>query len=242
MSFSEERFCEDLKLGAEAMGIPLSPETVEAFSAFALYVYGANQRLNLTRILDEREMAVKHFLDSLAVSFIPQFESTDSFVDVGSGAGFPGIPLKLYAPDKEAVLLDSVGKKVAFLQRVIQHFQLKGIQAVHGRAEELALTHREDYGAVLCRGVGSVGEVCELGLPLLRVGGVLVIMKGPQEEPVDEGLLLEELGGALNREQQREYDLPFGLGVRRLIVVEKVRPAREKYPRRAGMARKRPLF
>ncbi|MCK9221855.1 MAG: 16S rRNA (guanine(527)-N(7))-methyltransferase RsmG [Limnochordia bacterium] len=242
MSFDKQEFRSALLLGAEAMGLILEEQVVEGFLSFAVYVVKGNTRLNLTRITDEREMAVKHFLDSLAVTLVPRFCEGIRFVDIGTGAGFPGIPLKMYDPEKECTLLDSVGKKVAFLQEAIEYLGLSGIEGVNMRAEELAITKREYFDGVVCRGVGSVGEVAELSMPLLRVGGIMVIMKGPEKEQVDRALLLEELGGACSPKDQVEYELPFGLGKRRLIVIEKVKQTKQKYPRRAGMARKRPLF
>lgn len=201
-----------------------------------------NQRLNLTRISEE-EMAEKHFVDSLTVLLVPKVNDARNAIDIGSGAGFPGIPLKVVRPDMKITLVDSLGKRVKFLERVVRALELEGIRCYHSRAEEMGQDkgHREKYDVALARAVASLVLLCEYLLPLVRMGGIMVALKGPsgKEEVKEAERALDILGGRV--EDILELSLPSGDG-RQLVVIEKVGETPRLYPRRPGMARKDPLI
>jgi len=198
--------------------------------------------MNLTAIVDYDEVQIKHFLDSLTVSLaFPKKPS--SILDVGTGAGLPGIALKVLYPDMELTLLDSVQKKAVFLNHIVTVLGLRGVEVLTGRAEELAhdARYREHFDAVLSRGVSKMAVLAELTLPFCSVGGVFIAMKKQEDRgEVDEAeSALDILGGRLR--QVIYIELPE-LSDRALVVVDKVKPTPEKYPRRSGMPQKRPLL
>jgi len=193
-----------------------------------------NKKFNLTAITDPAAIRQKHFADSLLLLQARQLTS-ESVVDVGAGAGFPGLPLKLACPDIKLTLLEATKKKVEFLNHLIKVLGLTDTEAVWGRAEEFALQHREEFDLAVARAVADLRVLAELCLPLVKVGGRLVAYK---EERVDAevesaGPALELLGG-----QWRES---IKFPARSLVIIDKVHPTPPAFPRRAGMAKKRPL-
>ena len=232
---------EEVREKAAALGIEVPKEADRLFERHAAMVDEWNQRLNLTRIPKE-EAAEKHFLDSLTVLLITEVVSASRLVDVGSGAGFPGIPLKAVKPDLEVTLVDSLGKRVKFLESVIRALNLEGISCYHARAEDIGRDerHREKYDVAVARAVASLAVLSEYLLPLVRVGGVMVAMKGPtgKDEVEEARLALDELGGELRGTV--ETRLPSG-DARQLLVVHKVKHTPMQYPRRAGIPSKKPL-
>ncbi|NLY29066.1 MAG: 16S rRNA (guanine(527)-N(7))-methyltransferase RsmG [Firmicutes bacterium] len=226
---------------ALSMGIEISPEAEVLFEKHAALLEEWNQKLNLTRIPKE-EMADKHFLDSLSVLLVPEVEKAGKVVDIGSGAGFPGIPLKIVCPDMQMTLVDSLGKRIKFLQAVVGNLGLKDVTCHHARAEELGQDsrHRERYDAALARAVAALPVLCEYLLPLVRVGGVAVAMKGPggKQEVEEAARALKVLGG--EAADVVEFNLPSG-DERQLIVIKKVKPTPREYPRRPGTPQKDPL-
>jgi 16S rRNA (guanine527-N7)-methyltransferase len=232
---------EEVREKAAALGIEVPVEADTLFERHAAMVDEWNQRLNLTRIPKE-EAAEKHFLDSLTVLAITEVVRARRLIDVGSGAGFPGIPLKIAKPGLQVTLVDSLGKRVKFLENVIQALDLRGISCYHARAEDIGRDqrHREQYDVALARAVAHLAVLCEYLLPLVRLGGVMVAMKGPtgKSEVEEAQTALKELGGQL--QDVMETQLPSG-DVRQLIVVSKVKPTSMEYPRRPGMPQKRPL-
>ena len=226
---------------AHAFGIALSPAQLEAFEIYYRELIAWNARFNLTTITERDEVVVKHFLDSLSVA--PALAPTAvSLLDIGSGAGFPGLPLKIARPALRVTLIDSTGKKVEFLNHVIAEMNLRGAIALHARAEELARdpAHRENYDVAVARAVAELATLLEYALPFVRVGGVFVAQKGVEvaEEVRRAAPALMELGGRLR--EVTPAQLP-GLEPRHLIVVDKVAPTPGKYPRAAGAPRKKPL-
>lgn len=230
---------------AAEWGVPLAPEQAEALQRFYALLIEGNQRANLTRITDEREAVVKHFLDSLSV--LRAFSDADRaaplrFIDVGAGAGFPGIPLMILAGAWSGTQLEATRKKVDFMSEAIASLGLSG-RALHGRAEELAQTpeHREQYDLVFARAVAELNVLCELCLPFLKVGGRFVAMKGSgaDDEVSRAGKALHVLGGRI--QEIVKFSLPEGFGDRALVVVEKTTPTPKAYPRRAGQPASKPL-
>lgn len=203
-----------------------------------------NTRFNLTAIEDPGEMLTKHFLDSLTCARALDFTAAKTLIDVGTGAGFPGLVLKIAFPHLEVTLLDSLEKRLRFIERVADHLGLAGVTTVHARAEDAAAAGaelRERYEVVTSRAVARLRVLLEWTLPFARVGGMLIAMKGPDIAPeVDEaGPALRKLGGAVERVEQ--FTLPGTDVGRSLVIVRKQLRTPRGYPRRPGSARKAPL-
>ena len=181
--------------GAEAFGIRLNEKEVEAFDLYLRELLKWNQKINLTAIRSEKGIVLKHFLDSLSVS--PYLSKTASLLDVGSGAGFPGIPLKIVQPSLEITLIDSVRKKVDFQRHILRMLGLKGIQAIHGRVQDKDILQglTGQFDAVLSRAFSDLQSLLLLAYPFLKEGGILLAMKGELER--------EEIRLFLKREEAR---------------------------------------
>ena len=233
---------------AAEMGIPMTPVQAARFERYHQMLADANARVNLTRVPDEaREAIDRNYLDCVAplVGGPPGawgFPDIEAAVDVGSGAGFPGIPLAIMLPDVRFTLIDALAKRVDFLRAVIAELGLNA-EALHLRAEDAARTGglRERFDLATARAVAPMNALCEYLLPLVRVGGYVLALKGPglDDELRDAENALAILGGRLERVQPlpmpgRDWD-------HRAAWIEKVEPTPDKYPRRAGMAEKRPL-
>jgi 16S rRNA (guanine527-N7)-methyltransferase len=228
--------------GAQRLGLTLTPRQIERFQVYYDELIDWNRRMNLTAIVDYDEVQVKHFLDSLTVS--AAFSDIPStVVDVGTGAGLPGMALKIVHPEIDLTLIDSVQKKALFLNHLVGVLTLDGVEIVTGRAEELAHDecYRERFDAVLARGVARMAVLAELTLPFCAVGGVCVAMKKREDHgEVDAAdAALRMMGGRLRRVVG--IDLPE-LTDRALVVIDKVKSTPDKYPRRSGIPQKRPLL
>ncbi len=260
----------DLKLlqaGASELGVHLTREQLSAFSQYMNEMLRWNQRANLTAITAADEIQTKHFLDSLTCLLAfpgagpspdkdgsPEASRADlsrrlkrgegiSCLDVGTGAGFPGVPLKICLPEMRLTLLESIGKKTAFLSHLVQALKLEATRVVTGRAEDLARdpAERERHDVVVARAISRLAVVAELCLPFCRVGGrVIAHKKGDLGEEIEESrYAVESLGGRFGEVIPVELSL-LGEG-RVLVVMEKLSPTPSRYPRRAGMPAKRPL-
>ncbi len=226
----------------EEAGVAYEEEQIKSATMFKELLFDANRSTNLTAITDEEDAAIKHFADSLLLLRYATFPEGARLVDIGTGPGFPGIPLKLFCPDLEILLLESVGKKCGFLSSVIESMSLEGIDVYCGRAEELAREplQREHFDFATARAVAELRVLLEYALPLLAVGGKFFAFKGPEAENEVEAAqnAIALLGGEV--EGIETYQLPSSTMRRSLITVKKVAPTDEKYPRRAGMPAKRP--
>jgi len=238
---------EKLKAGAQKLGLHLSPEQLEQFNIYYYELVDWNQRVNLTSITGYEEVPVKHFLDSLTVTLALKPKVGDkSFgvVDVGTGAGLPGIPLKILLPDVKLVLLEATAKKANFLRHLIAKLGLDDVEVVVGRAEELAhdARYRERFELVLSRAVAPLPTLVELTLPFCAVGGSFVAQKkGAIDPEVDKASkAITVLGG--NLRQVKGIDLEEFGDKRWLVVVDKIMPTPQQYPRRPGMPAKRPIL
>ena len=233
---------EKLIEGALHLGLPLTAQQVERFQAYYNELVDWNRRMNLTAIVDYDEVQIKHFLASLTVSLAFSKMPT-SVVDVGTGAGLPGIALKIAYPNIELTLIDSTQKKAVFLNHLVDVLGLKGVDVLTGRAEELAhdARYREHFDAVLSRGVAKLAVLTELTLPFCAVGGSFIAMKNwPPDGEVEEAeRSFNVLGGRLR--QIVRIGL-WGLEDRSLVVIDKVTSTPDKYPRRSGIPQKRPLL
>lgn len=203
------------------------------------YVEQVNHYINLTRISDMEEALVLHILDSLL--FLPYLRAASgSFLDIGTGAGYPGIPLALCS-SLTGVLLDSVGKKVRAVQAFSNELGLSSVQIVHDRVEDYARSHRDSYTYVVARAVAPISVLVEYATPLLRKNGSLVISKGQlTSDELDAGVQAARICG-LQLVQHDSHELPRNMGHREILVFTKVRPSSVKLPRATGLARKQPL-
>ena len=207
--------------------------------------YGAllletNQVMNLTAITDPADVAALHFLDSAALLTLTDFKEK-SVADVGTGAGFPGLPLKIAEPSIRLTLLDAQGKRVRFLETVCAELGLTDVECVHGRAEEFAADRRESFDLVTSRAVAALPVLAGLCLPLVKVGGAFLAMRSVDSEAelAEAKRALETLGGRV--EALRDYGIP-GTDVRhRLVIIKKIRKTPEKYPRIFAKIKKNPL-
>lgn len=234
--------------GLRTWGLELSEAQLLAFQTYYEELVAWNARFNLTAITDRREVQVRHFLDSLSCLLVldarfPSGKPPPRVMDIGAGAGFPGIPLKLVRPDWELTLVDSVRKKVQFLEHMVQVLQLRGVAVVGARAEELGQdpTHREQYDVALGRAVAELSVLAEYLLPFCRVGGVMVAPKGFKAK-AEVGVAQQAIGALGGRVVEvRRVDVPGLDEMRVLVVVEKIAPTPARYPRRPGIPSKRPL-
>lgn len=226
---------------AASWGLPLSADQLRQFARYADELLAWNAHTNLTAITNREAIYVRHFLDSLVLA---RFwgDAPASLVDIGTGAGFPGVPLKILRPPLALTLVDSVGKKTAFLRHLVVILGLNQVRVITGRAEELGRDprEREQYDVVTARAVADLRVLAEYGLPLLRVGGVLLAPKGAEAatEAAAARRACTLLGGAL--EQVAPVELP-GIEPRALVVVRKVAPTDPRYPRPVGVPARRPL-
>ena len=202
-----------------------------------------NEKVNLTNITDPAEFRIKHNADSLMCVDFPEFLDAETVIDVGTGGGFPGIPLAVYAPEKQFTLLDSLNKRLKIIDELAGELGIKNITLVHGRAEDAARAkeHREKYDLCVSRAVSNLATLSEYCLPFIKVGGYLLAYKGPgaEEEVKEAAKALKTLGGSLidiRETSMEEYGLDH-----RILVIKKVRNTPKAYPRKAGTPLKEPL-
>ncbi|HJD45654.1 MAG TPA: 16S rRNA (guanine(527)-N(7))-methyltransferase RsmG [Candidatus Mediterraneibacter norfolkensis] len=230
--------------GLNELGIALSLKQREQFDQYYNLLVEWNKVMNLTGITDYDEVNLKHFIDSLSIVRIIDMDSVRKVIDVGTGAGFPGIPLKIAFPDMEIVLLDSLNKRVKFLNEVISKLGLKKICAVHGRAEDIARdkSYREQFDLCVSRAVANLSTLCEYSLPFLWISGSFVSYKGEysENEIKQAEKAINVLGGEIS--DINRFKLPGSEIGRSLIKIEKIKKTPGKYPRKAGLPSKSPLF
>ena len=237
-------FEEILAARATEAGIPLTAEQIGQFSVYHEMLLDWNTRMNLTALTAPEDVAVKHIIDSLTAYDAARFDGARTLIDVGTGAGLPGIPLAVYAPHLTVTLLDSLNKRVRFLTEVTAAMGLQNVRCIHARAEEAARTaeHRAAYDIAVSRAVARLPVLLEYTLPFVRVGGTLLALKGRAyaEEQKEARRAAEVLGGG--RITARPVHLPGLDDVRAILTVTKERQTPAAYPRGGGAPTRRPLL
>ena len=223
--------------------VNLTARQVIALSVYEKELLEWNQKFNLTAIRDVESIRTKHFLDSYSTVLAWKAQPPQRLIDVGTGAGFPGLPLKIIYPAMHVTLVESVGKKVSFCQHIINTLGLEGIEVIHSRAEDIGQisAHRETYDCAAARAVANLNILSEYLLPLVKIGGIMLAQKGesgPAEAQSAEKAM-KILGGKLK--QLIPVNLPGVVDDRYLVLVDKVAATPPKYPRKAGIPMKTPL-
>ncbi|MEH6940887.1 16S rRNA (guanine(527)-N(7))-methyltransferase RsmG [Bacillus sp. JJ722] len=234
---------QQFKTMLEEKGIQLSPWQMEQFEIYFKTLVEWNEKMNLTAITEQEEVYLKHFYDSISAAFYFDFSSVESICDVGAGAGFPSIPLKICFPHLSVSIVDSLNKRISFLHHLADALKLDSVHFYHSRAEDFGQNpmHREKYDLVTARAVARMSVLSELCLPLVKVNGHFVAMKAAsaQEELNIGNKAITTLGGKL--EKVESMNLPFENSERNIITVKKVKPTGKKYPRKAGTPNKSPI-
>ncbi len=232
-----------LKDRLEALDIVLDQEQINQFDEYYEILVEWNKVMNLTGITEYQEVVEKHFLDSLSIVKVMDMDQVERVIDVGTGAGFPGIPLKIAFPKLDIVLLDSLNKRIRFLDHVIEELGLEGIRTIHGRAEDFARDgkYRERFDLCVSRAVANLSSLSEYCLPYVKVGGRFVSYKSGdiEEEVNDASKAIALLGG--KKERIEKFQLPDTDIQRSFVVIEKTKNTQKRYPRKAGMPTKEPL-
>lgn len=222
------------------ININLSEDEISKFVLYKNLLKEWNEKINLTAIVEDNEIAIKHFIDSLTViQYIPE---DSCIIDVGTGAGFPGIPIKIVKENVNVTLLDSLNKRINFLDEIISKCDLNKTATVHGRAEDYGnnVAYREKYDIAIARAVANLATLAEFCLPFVKVGGAFIAMKGSSIDEIDEAQkAIEILGGKI--EKIDKFILPETGIERNIIVIRKINKTPTQYPRRAGTPANKPI-
>jgi 16S rRNA (guanine527-N7)-methyltransferase len=241
MEDKKDNFYNIIKTQSSKLEINLTQNEINLFKQYMDVLIKWNEKMNLTAIIETKEIILKHFIDSLTIN--KYINSNDSIIDIGTGAGLPGIPIKILHPQNKIVLMDSLNKRIMFLKEVITKLELKNIEAIHSRAEELAVdvNHRERYEIVTSRAVGAMNILVEYMIPFAKINGLCICMKGSnyKEELEQSNKAIIALGGKV--EKIEEMVLPDTEIKRTLILIRKIKNTDEKYPRKPGIPAKTPI-
>ena len=225
-------------------GLEYNEKKHKQFMRYKELIKEWNEKVNLTAIKDDEGIVKKHFIDSMKVFKFDQLKAAKSVIDIGTGGGFPGIPMKIIKPEINIVLLDSLNKRIKFLDEVIKELQLEGIKAIHGRAEDFAqeVQYRGKFDVAVSRAVANLTVLSEFCIPYVKVGGYFVAMKGPavEEEIKQSKNAIRMLGGRIEhieKVQIEDSDLNHNL-----VIISKISETNKKYPRKAGLVTKSPLL
>jgi len=237
----EVEFKNKLKENAEMIGVALDDTMINKFYNYKNLVIEWNEKINLTAITDDLEFIVKHFVDSLTIN--KYIEQGKTIIDIGTGAGFPGIPIKILNKDNKVVLFDSLNKRLKVLEDILEKIGLTNIEMLHGRAEETFKNkkHREKYDIATSRAVAALNVLAELMLPAVKVGGICICMKGNNADvEIEEAQkAIKELGGEIIKVEK--IILPELNLERNIVIIKKVKQTPNKYPRKPGTPQKEPI-
>lgn len=232
-----------LRNSAASIGVELNDTQIAQFIKYYEILVEWNSFMNLTGITEYEEVVQKHFVDSLVLSKAIDVNQLESLIDVGTGAGFPGIPLKIAYPHLQVTLLDSLQKRIKFLDEVVNQLGLENVETIHGRAEDFAKPSmkRESYDVCVSRAVANLSSLSEYCLPYVKLGGCFIPYKSGKvdEELAEAKKAVFLLGGKI--EEEVKFDLPDSDISRSLIKIRKVSATPKKYPRKSGMATKEPI-
>lgn len=233
---NREEFIAELKI---INILPTEEQLLKLEEYYKLLIYW-NEKINLTSIVKKEEVYLKHFYDSLTLSLSIDLRKNLNVCDVGTGAGFPGIVLKIFFPNLSVVLLDSLNKRTEFLKIVIETLKLTNIEVINDRAEQHIKSNIEKYDLVTCRAVSKLNIISEICLPGVKIGGYFIPMKAKIEEEIKETEYLKILGGKL--EKVLTFNLPIELSIRNLIKIKKEKEADKIYPREYNKIKNQPLL
>lgn len=236
-----EEFSNNINKKMNLINITVNENEINNFYNYMRMLLDWNEKINLTAITDEKEIILKHFIDSVTIN--KYIKKNCKLIDIGTGAGFPGVPLKILNDDLSVVLLDSLNKRINFLKEVIAFLKLEKITPIHDRAEELGSKkeYREQFDIATSRAVAPLNYLLEYMLPFVKVGGYCICMKGGNiETEINESKeALRKLGGKI--EKIDYINLPESEIERNIIIIKKIKNTPEKYPRKAGIPKKSPL-
>lgn len=237
----KKRFEEEMSKKSKILGVRFSVEQIEQFYKYMNLLIEWNEKMNLTVITEPKEIILKHFIDSITI--LKYIDDNSKLVDVGTGAGFPGVPLIIMNPTLKITLVDSLNKRLIFLQEVVKELNLKNIEIVHARAEEFGQNknYREKFDIATSRAVANLATLSEYLVPLVKIGGKIISMKASnaKEEINDAQKAIEVLGGKI--EKIEEFDLPESDIGRTIIIIDKNKCTPAIYPRKAGTPAKEPI-
>ena len=233
-----------LKEGLEQLHMVTSPEILEKFERFKALLIEWNEKINLTAIIDPVEVDIKHFVDSVTCLATGYIKDGNSVIDVGTGAGFPGVPIKILNRSLKVTLLDSLNKRVKYLEDVVSKLELEDVKLVHARAEDGGINklYREKYDIALSRAVAAMNVLCEYCLPFVKLGGYFICQKGPsyKEELEHAAKAIEVLGGKVK--EVKSYKLANSEITHYVIIIQKIKETPSKYPRKAGKPAAEPII
>lgn len=237
----KKRFEEEMSKKSKILGVRFSVEQIEQFYKYMNLLIEWNEKMNLTAITEPKEIILKHFIDSITI--LKYIDDNSKLVDVGTGAGFPGVPLSIMNPTLKITLVDSLNKRLIFLQEVVKELNLKNIEIVHARAEEFGQNknYREKFDIATSRAVANLATLSEYLVPLVKIGGKIISMKASnaKEEINDAQKAIEVLGGKI--EKIEEFDLPESDIGRTIIIIDKNKCTPAIYPRKAGTPANEPI-
>ncbi|WP_026895543.1 16S rRNA (guanine(527)-N(7))-methyltransferase RsmG [Clostridiisalibacter paucivorans] len=232
-----------LRRGLKTFGIDIDDIALQKFGIYKKLLKEWNEKINITAITDDKEIDIKHFLDSLTVLKGSYIEGKNKVLDVGTGGGFPGLPLKIMNDEIDLVLLDSLKKRIRFLDEVVKELELKNVLSIHGRAEDYGhdSDYREQFDVVVSRAVASLNILLEYCIPFVKKGGYFIALKGPniKDEIQSSKKALNIFGCKIIKEE--EIKLPFSDIIHTVLVIKKTSKTSTKYPRKPGTPKKKPL-